>query len=219
MWYYQIINLIYQFFYWFKTLFDFRDFDIKHRSVLYTIDDNDYDDATTESMSDFWKQESKKWDDGQKECWSIIDSDVDVYLTKPINVIDIIFYTKYYFNNHTYIRMSLNKPDREWPPSKRRTMRCTLPIRSARLVPSDNDTAPKDITNKIKRYAGPHNDFHSTEIHTSKMFNFTEEYLEEEYPTIEIENIIGQKTTIPSYTGSFTHQSLWSPSKTSEHQD
>jgi hypothetical protein len=39
------------------------------------------------------------------------------------------------------------------------------------------------------------------------------------YPTIEIENIIGQKTTIPSYTGTFTHQTLWLPSKISTHQD
>ena len=214
MWYYKIIHAIYQFVYWFKTLFDFRDFDVKYRSVLYTIDDTE-----TVPLSDFWKDETKKWDGGQKECWSMIDSDINVYLTKPINVTDIIFYTKYFFNNKTYIRMSHNKPESEWPPT-RRTMQYTLPIRYARLVPSDTGTTKiKDITKKIKRYAGPNNDFHNTEIQTSKMFSFTEEYLKEVYPTIEIENVLGQKTTIPSFTGSFTNQSLWSPSKISTHQD
>jgi hypothetical protein len=219
MWYFQIVNVIYQFFYWLKSLFDYRDFDIKNRRVLYTIDDSDYDDAT---YSDFWKRESKKWDDdGQTEYWEIVsEGELDIYLTKPVNVTDIIFYTKYYYNNETYIRMSPNNPVQEWPPSKRRMM-CTFPIRSARLVPVDDasDAPPKDITKKIKCYAGPNNDFHNTEIITSKMFNYTEEYLEEVYPTIEIENIIGQKTTIPSYTGTFTHQTLWLPSKISTHQD
>jgi len=213
------LDLIVRFIYWVRHIFDFADFDIKYRSILYTIDDSEYDDGAA-PLSDFWKEESKKWDDGQMECWSIVDNEMDVYLTKPINVTDIIFYTKYYYNNKSYIKMSPNRPGGEWPPSKRRMMRCTLPIKTARLIPkSESDDSPKDITDKMTRYAGPNNDFHDTTILTPKMFSYTEEYLEETYPIIEIENIIGQKVSIPSYEGSFTHQSLWSPSKISTHLD
>ena len=204
---------------WVKHVFDFDNFEIKHSSILYTINDTEDEYCNLGTVDNFWDIQKKDWKD-QKEFWTLIDNNErkEIYDTKPVNISSIIFYTKYYYNNTTYVCMTVNEPisSGEWPPEKK--LMCTAPILCAYFLNKDGKRI-KEITKKIKRYAGPNNNFHNKTILTSKMFCFTEEYLEEEFPTIEITNIFGQKVTIPSYEGEFTHHSLWLPKKISTPQD
>jgi hypothetical protein len=206
---------------WIKHIFEFDNFEIKHSSILYTINDTD-DEYCNLATDDFWDHQQKEWKENkdQTEFWSRVDNNKinEIYNTKPGNVNLIIFYTKYYYNNTTYIYMSVNEPisNNKWPPDKK--LMCTAPILCAFFLNKDGRRI-KEITKKIKRYAGPNNNFHNKTILTSKMFCFTEEYLQEEFPVIEITNILGNKATIPSYEGEFTHKSLWWPKKNSTHQD
>lgn len=206
---------------WIKHIFDFDNFEIKHSSILYTINDTE-EEYCNLGTDNFWDIQKNEWNENkdQKDFWTLIDHNKrnEIYDTKPVNVDSIIFYTKYYYNNTTYTYMSVNKPiyQNEWPPEKK--LICTVPILNVFFLNKDGKRI-KEITKKIKRYAGPNNNFHNKTILTSKMFCFTEEYLEQEFPSIEITNILGKSVTIPSYKGEFTHHSLWSPEKNSTHQD
>ena len=86
----------------------------------------------------------------------------------------------YVYNSrrYTYVTDDLNC---EWPPPPVEGASFVLPIKQA------IEQSGKDITQLIKRFAGPRGDFHGKRITVSQILGDT---------TIEIENIMGQKRTL-----------------------
>ena len=111
--------------------------------------------------------------------------------TKPLDVSDIRIETTYWHDSKKYKHVS---SDIEWPPGTYRSNgNVTLPIKSATLV-TLNDMY--DVTNKVKKYAGPRSDFHGHEIIIEDIFHKWDEKDLQFYDFLEIEDIIGQKREI-----------------------
>ena len=85
--------------------------------------------------------------------------------------------------------------DHPWPPPRKSGVVFNIPIVSATLIDSD-DKPVKDLLNKIRRYAGPRNDFHNQKVKISDMLYYDIETLENEYPRIKLKNILGMKKIV-----------------------
>ena len=78
-----------------------------------------------------------------------------------------------------------------------------LPLTSAQLMDVD-DKPVKDVLEKIRRYSGPHSDFHGEKIKISDMFYYTEPFLATTYPKIKIKNCFGMVKSVDTATGYLT---------------
>jgi len=61
----------------------------------------------------------------------------------------------------------------------------------------DHDDKPQvDITEKVKRYAGPRNDFHGQEVALKDFLYYTTKTLEKKFPKIMLTNSLGMKKLV-----------------------
>jgi hypothetical protein len=67
----------------------------------------------------------------------------------------------------------------------------------------------RDVTRKVKRYAGPKGDFHGSDVKLSDLLFYDEDVLAEKYPKIQITNALGVKKVVSTLTG--TTMNLRSP--------
>ena len=138
----------------------------------------------------FWGNESKKWDGVNDEYWVDVTSEfLDGTLSKILNsqpyfVKDVTLRIGYYYNNKLYKYISQNGYPKVWPPKP--TIGFKVPIKEAKLV---GDTKMRDVTNKIKKYAGPDYNFHNESINVYELFFI----LLDDYKYLEITNLLGQK--------------------------
>ena len=77
-----------------------------------------------------------------------------------------------------------------------------IPLSSAWLV--DHDDKPmKNITEKVKRYAGPRCDFHEQKVSLEDFLFYDKDTLKEHLPKIVLSNTLGMKkvlSTLEKYT-------------------
>ena len=66
----------------------------------------------------------------------------------------------------------------------------TLPIKEVWLL-DYQDNPVIDVSKKIKRYAGPKNNFNNEDVKVKHIFDYTDEYILENYPKIKVVNILG----------------------------
>ena len=114
---------------------------------------------------------------------------------------------RYCFNNQEYIYLT-HKKVFEWPPKK--TSGMFLPIKFASII-DEEGVEQYDVTEHIKKYAGPFNDFHGEIILLSD--------IEKYYPKLKLVNIFEQTMELDTKTDSIHHQTLWLTNKISTHQD
>jgi len=81
-------------------------------------------------------------------------------------------------------------------------MHFSIPLSSAWIV--DHDDKPmRNITEKVKRYSGPRNDFHGQKVPLEHFLYYDKETLKESFPKIVLVGTLGMKKNI-STLDSFT---------------
>ena len=147
--------------YWFKVLFTYSDFYPTSRTVEYTSRNC----LVNVNMFGLGFPKSKI----------------------PNGSTDILTRINYYYGNapYTYITRKL---DPEWPPRKRE-MCFNLPIREAHLV-DDNDNPFADVTNAVKKVAGPYGDFFGEDVRVNDIFP--------NGVSVKVTNIMNQHTVYSS---------------------
>ena len=117
----------------------------------------------------------------------------------PQNVENLILRIKYYFNGIVYTSVS-NDINFKPMSDKENTMSFNIPLSSAWIV--DHDDKPlQNITEKVKRYSGPKNDFHGQKVTIEDFLYYEPKFLKERFPKITIINGIGMKKTVSTIDG------------------
>ena len=178
-------------FFFYKYIVTPRDYTIISEELEYVIDhDLDY-----MIEDDFWMKESKDWEDGILDGYYTNVTGMKFRKTiVPQNVKYTILRVKYYFNGKKYASISNDinfKPGQ----GEDNTMHFSIPLSSAWIV--DHDDKPmRDITEKVKRYSGPRNDFHGQKVPLEHFLFYDREVLKERFPKIILSNTLGMKKTL-----------------------
>jgi|TARA_B110000008_G_C16821499_1_gene504873 hypothetical protein len=79
----------------------------------------------------------------------------------------------------------------------------SIPLSRVYLV-DDNENPLEDITERVKVYAGPKNDFHGQEIYIKDFLNQDEDELITKYPKVKLTNSLGMSKVLSSSTNKIT---------------
>ena len=140
---------------------------------------------------DFWDEESKDWDGILNEFHTYVTGKSFRHTVVPQNVISLILRVKYWYNGKVYKAIST---DINFKPGSREDTRMhfSIPLSSAWIV--DQDDKPQvDITEKVRRYAGPRNDFHGQSVALKDFLYYTQKTLDTKYPKIMLSNALNMK--------------------------
>jgi len=187
----MLTKLLSSIFFFYKYIVTPRDYTIISEELEYMIDhDLDY-----MIEDDFWMKESKDWEDGILDGYYTNVTGMKFRKTiVPQNVKYIILRVKYYFNGKKYTSIS---NDINFKPGQGEdsAMHFSIPLSSAWIV--DHDDKPmRDITEKVKRYSGPRNDFHGQKVPLEHFLFYDREVLKERFPKILLSNTLGMKKTL-----------------------
>jgi hypothetical protein len=187
----MLTKLLSSIFFFYKYIVTPRDYTIISEELEYVIDhDLDY-----MIEDDFWMKESKDWEDGILDGYYTNVTGMKFRKTiVPQNVKYIILRVKYYFNGKKYTSIS---NDINFKPGQGEdtAMHFSIPLSSAWIV--DHDDKPmRDITEKVKRYSGPRNDFHGQKVPLEHFLFYDREVLKERFPKIILSNTLGMKKTL-----------------------
>ncbi len=185
-----------------KGFFTPSDYRIVSEELEYTIDYG----LKYRTEDPFWEKESKDWDGVLDEFYINATGKPFRNTIVPENIVHTILRVSYYFNGRIYKAISNTmrfRPGHE----EGVEMYFSIPLSSAWLV--DHDDKPMiDITEKVKRYAGPRNDFHGQRVPLEDFLYYDRMLLEDLYPKILLTNVIGMKKTISTLNGFTTDLQL-----------
>ena len=179
----------------YKYMVTMPDYYIENISMEYTVDPTKRPDMKDK----LWKDESKYWDRDTDEVYCDLTYKDYMCSTIPENVKKTIVRMKYWYNGKLYKLITENMKFC-LPDDLSDGFSFSIPLGSAHLV--DHDDKPvKDITEKVKRYAGPKNDFHGERVRIRDMLYYTDETLMKEYPAIRLTNALGMAKKVSTLTG------------------
>jgi len=187
----MLTKLLSSIFFFYKYIVTPRDYTIISEELEYVIDhDLDY-----MIEDDFWMKESKDWEDEILDGYYTNVTGMKFRKTiVPQNVKYTILRVKYYFNGKKYTGISNDinfKPGQ----GEDNAMHFIIPLSSVWIV--DHDDKPmRDITEKVKRYSGPRNDFHGQKVPLEHFLFYDREVLKERFPKIILSNTLGMKKTL-----------------------
>jgi len=154
----MLLKLLSAIYFFYKNLMTPLDYSIVNEELEYKID---YDMKYL-TEDNFWTEESKDWDGILEEFYVNVTGRDFRNTSIPQNVKYIILRVKYYYNGHIYTAIS---NDINFKPGENEdnAMHFSIPLSSAWIV--DHDDKPmRNITEKVKRYSGPRNDFHGQKV-------------------------------------------------------
>ena len=187
----MITKLLSSIFFFYKYLVTPRDYSIITEELEYAVD-HDLDYLIED---DFWMEESKDWkDEILDQYYTDVTGKKFRHTIIPQNVKYTILRVKYYFNGKKYIAIS---SDINFKPGQGEdtAMHFSIPLSSAQIV--DHDDKPmRDITEKVKRYSGPRNDFHGQKVPLEHFLFYDKETLKDKFPKIILLNTLGMKKTL-----------------------
>lgn len=184
----KLLSIVFLFY---KYLITPKDYSIISEEIEYAIDpDMDY-----MIEDDFWMDESKDWEDEiLDEYYTNVTGKNFRHTIVPENVKKLVLRIKYYFNGKKYTAISTDinfKPGQD----EDTTMHFSIPLSSAWIV--DHDDKPiRNITEKVKRYSGPRNDFHGQNIPLEYFLFYDRDTLRDKFPKIILANTLGMKKTL-----------------------
>jgi len=169
-------------------------FSITHVELEYNSTRDTYD-----GDSPFWKKESRFWDTDFPENSANITrfyKKRESLLPYPDGVDDVRFQITYKHDGkvYTYVTGDINY---SWPPKKMPGMNPT--IREAFAVTRDGDH--DDVTERVRRFAGPYSDFHGERVRLTDLFA-------EDYTFCKMTNMLGQSKVV-HFGDSFSREKLW----------
>jgi hypothetical protein len=180
----------------YRKFTDRNDFKIESKQLEYYVDHTKKYNVIEDG---FWKRESKDWKDNVLDSYFVDVTHEDLYHTEdiPENVTKTILRIKYWYGNKQYkfITMDIKSP---WPVTFNNTISFSIPMISVTLLDSNNKPV-RDITNKVRRYAGPKSDFHGQDVPIKYMLYYEEETLKNEYPKIKLVNALGLTKVVSSH--------------------
>ena len=192
----MLLKLLSSLIYLFKRLTTYPDYYIVSEELEYKINP----DVKFRTEDPFWEEESKDWRDGILTEYFVDVTDKGFRHTFiPQNVELLILRVKYYYNGKLYSSISY---DINFKPgvNESESMHFSIPFSSAWLVDAD-DKPVKDITEKVKRYAGPRNDFHKERVPLTDFLYYTPEKLKNDYPNVVIKNVLNMKKKVSTLDG------------------
>ena len=175
---------------WYKNITTPKDYSIISEELEYKID---YD-LKYQLEDAFWREESKDWDGILEEYYVDVTGRNFRGTTIPQNVKYVILRVRYMFNGHEYTSIS---NDLNFVPGRDEdtTMHFSIPLSSAWIV--DHDDKPmKNITEKVKRYSGPRNDFHGQKVPLEHFLYYERDTLKKKFPKIVLTNTFGMKKVL-----------------------
>lgn len=182
----------------YKNLTTPPDYKILREELEYTIDH----DMKYQTEDAFWAEESKDWDGILDEYYIDVTGRDFRYTAVPQNVKYVILRVKYFYNGHVYTAIS---NDINFKPGENEdsAMHFSIPLSSVWIV-DHNEKPIRNITEKVKRYAGPRNDFHGEKVPLEDFLYYEPEYLKDELPNVILTNGIGMKKVVSTTTGFIT---------------
>ena len=127
------------------------------------------------------------------------------------DVTDFFFEVHYKLNDAKYVYVTRDT-NHTFPP-KKPPMSFRVPIKDAFLL-DENGVAMYNVTKEAKMYEGPHYDFHCETIRLRDL-----DIHEPECKSVRFVSITDAVVEYDLETDSISHQTIWSPSKTSTLQD
>ena len=193
----MLLKLLSTLYYLYKKLVTPNDYTIVSEEIEYNLNN----DMKYLVEDEFWEKESKDWDGILDQYYVDVTGEDFRNTTIPQNVEKIILRIKYYFNGRIYTAISNNINFR--PGEKEDGMNFHIPLSSVWIV--DHDDKPQiNITEKVKRYAGPRNDFHGQSVPLKDFLYYTSKTLRTKYPKIVLSNSLGMKKTLLTLEDSTT---------------
>ena len=183
----MLFKLLSSVLHFYKSLITPRDYSIISEELEYTIDYR----MKYQIEDDFWDEESKDWDGILNEFHTYVTGKSFRHTVVPQNVTSLILRVKYWYNGKVYKAIST---DINFKPGSREDTRMhfSIPLSSAWIV--DQDDKPQvDITEKVRRYAGPRNDFHGQSVALKDFLYYTQKTLDTKYPKIMLSNALNMK--------------------------
>lgn len=193
----MILNLLTSIYGAYLRLTTPRDWEIVRRELEYTIDPH----MKYEIDDSFWYNESRTWFGELSEFHvDVTRTDEFRYTIVPQNVRKLHLRTSYYYNGRRYKMISENI-DAHWPPeSDDGSVGFVAPITVAFLHDADNKVK-RDVTEKMKRYAGPRQNFHGQRVALRDVLYYDDDALRELYPFITLRNLMGKSITLSTLDG------------------
>ena len=186
----MLIKLLSNVLYFYKKLTTPRDYTIISEQLEYKIDYR----MKYQVEDPFWEEEEKDWDGTLDEFHLYATGRPFRHTVVPQNVKNLVLRVKYWYGGKIYKAIS---QDINFIPGENEEegMSFSIPLSSAWIV--DHDDKPQvDITEKVKRYAGPRNDFHKEVVPLKDFLYYTTKTLNNRYPKIILSNSLGMKKTI-----------------------
>ena len=186
----MLIKLLSNVLYFYKKSTTPRDYTIISEQLEYKIDYR----MKYQVEDPFWEEEEKDWDGTLDEFHLYATGRPFRHTVVPQNVKNLVLRVKYWYGGKIYKAIS---QDINFIPGENEEegMSFSIPLSTAWIV--DHDDKPQvDITEKVKRYAGPRNDFHKEVVPLKDFLYYTTKTLNNRYPKIILSNSLGMKKTI-----------------------
>ena len=187
----MLTKLLSSIFFFYKYLTTPRDYSIISEEIEYAVDH----DMKYQIEDDFWLNESKDWEDRILDEYYVNATGKNFRHTMiPQNVKWVILRVRYYFNGKQYTAIS---NDLNFKPGEGEdnAMHFSIPLSSAWIVDRD-DKPMRNITEKVKRYSGPRNDFHGQKVSLENFLYYDRDVLKDRFPKIILANTLGMKKTL-----------------------
>jgi hypothetical protein len=187
----MLTKLLSTIFFFYKYLTTPKDYSIISEEIEYAVDH----DMKYQIEDDFWLAESKDWEDGILDEYYVNATGKNFRHTMvPQNVKWTILRVRYYFNGKRYTAIS---NDLNFKPGEREdtAMHFSIPLSSAWIVDQD-DKPMRNITEKVKRYSGPRNNFHGQKVSLEHFLYYDRDVLEDRFPKIILKNTLGMKKVL-----------------------
>jgi hypothetical protein len=186
----MLIKLLSNVFYFYKKLTTPPDYTVISEELEYVIDYR----MKYQVEDPFWEQEEKDWDGILDEFHLYATGRPFRHTIVPQNVKNLTLRVKYWYGGKIYKAIS---QDINFKPGENESadMSFSIPLSSAWIV--DHDDKPQvNITEKVKRYAGPRNDFHGQSVPLHIFLYYTPKKLNTKFPKIMLSNSLGMKKTL-----------------------
>ena len=186
----MLIKLLSNVLYYYKRLTTPRNYTIISEELEYKIDYR----MKYHIEDEFWREESKDWDGILDEFHGYVTERDFRNTIVPQNVKNLILRVKYWYGGKVYKAVSRDINFRPGE-NESNSMNFTIPLSSVWIV--DHDDKPQvDITEKVKRYAGPRNDFHGQSVPLKEFLYYSQKTLDKKFPKVVLTNAIGMKKTV-----------------------
>jgi hypothetical protein len=138
----------------------------------------------------FWLDESQHWDKLDALYTNVTGKPFRDTIV-PQNIHKIILRVKYWYNGRVY-KMITKDLNAKFPPDASAGMVFSIPLTGAWLCDED-DKPVRCVTEKIRRHAGPMNDYHGHDVALRDLLFYDEDVLTELYPKLMLQNALGIK--------------------------